>query len=51
MAIKRPLSTKGKVITGIIYALAVILLVTVFYLNAHPDAKDVETIVREALKR
>lgn len=40
MARQRPLSTKGKVITGIIYALAAILLATVIYLNAHPDATE-----------
>ena len=40
MAKKRPLSTKGKVITGIIYALAIVMVALVIYLNAHPDAKD-----------
>ena len=40
MAKKRPLSTKGKVITIIIYALAIVMVALVIYLNAHPDAKD-----------
>lgn len=34
---QRTLSTKAKVITGLIYVLAAVLLATVIYLNLHPD--------------
>ena len=40
MAKKRPLSTKGKIITALIYLLAIVMVALVIYLNAHPDAKD-----------
>ena len=40
MAVKRPLSTKGKVITGLIYALAILMVVLVIYLTQHPDATE-----------
>ena len=40
MAKKRPLSTKGKVTTALIYLLALASIVTVFYLSRNPDAKD-----------
>ena len=40
MAIKRPLSTKGKVLTALIYLLAILMVVLVIYLNTHPDAKE-----------
>ena len=36
---KRTLSTKAKVITGLIYLLAAIMLATVIYLNLHPGTK------------
>ena len=40
MARKRPLSTKGKVLTGIIYALAILMVVLVLYMNSHPEVKE-----------
>ena len=40
MAKKRPLSTKGKIITALIYLLAIVMVALVIYLNAHPDAKE-----------
>ena len=40
MARKRPLSTKGKIITALIYLLAIVMVALVIYLNAHPDAKE-----------
>lgn len=40
MAKRRPLSTKGKVLTALIYLLAIAMVVLVIYLNMHPDAKD-----------
>lgn len=49
MAIKRPLSTKGKVLTALIYLLAILMVALVIYLNTHPDAKD--KIVPEALTK
>ena len=49
MAIKRPLSTKGKVLTALIYLLAILMVALVIYLNAHPDAKD--KIVPAALQK
>ena len=47
MAKKRPLSTKGKVITTLIYLLALASIVTVFYLSRNPEVK--ETIVPDVL--
>ena len=47
MAKKRPLSTKGKVITALIYLLALASIVTVFYLSRTPEVK--ETIVPDVL--
>ncbi len=39
----RTLSTKAKVITGIIYALAAIMLVTVIYMNVNSNKEDDST--------
>ena len=40
MAVKRKLSTKGKVITTLIYLLAIAMVVLVIYLNQHPEATE-----------
>ena len=40
MAVKRKLSTKGKVITALIYALAIAMVIAVIYVNQHPEATE-----------
>ena len=40
MAVKRKLSTKGKVITTLIYALAIAMVIAVIYVNQHPEATE-----------
>lgn len=43
MAVKRKLSTKGKIITGLIYALAIALVVTVILQNRLLSVNETET--------